>query len=147
LEFERCRRISLMSSTTLQHFYNFWKPKREKIRLQSYGKWCCSEKLQTCCSQQTAVFWNVLLCSLVEIYWHLAQTCCLHFLFHYGSSKFLHSVIDNIYYTTQTHKPKDTNLITVKALRTSNLTAVHRLWMSFFATNAPFSDQSYIYVV
>lgn len=72
---------------------------KEKIRQELYGKWCCSKKLQTCCSQQTPVFWNVLLWSLVEIYWHLAQTCCLHLLFHDGSSKFLHSVID-IYYTT-----------------------------------------------
>ena len=85
---------------------------------------------------------------------HSAQTCCLHFLFHYGSSKYLQSVIDNIYYTKKTHKPKDTLLITLKALRTSNLTAVQRLWTPFSANKCSFlrpklhvcSLYAYVYV-
>jgi hypothetical protein len=30
-----------------------------------------------------AIFWVVVLCSLVEVYWRLRSTCCLH---HQGPS-------------------------------------------------------------
>jgi hypothetical protein len=41
----------------------------------SYENTCT---FNTCQNMKHAVFWDVALCSLVEVYWCFSKTCCLH---------------------------------------------------------------------